>query len=169
MPDNNKLLIPNVIPRAYTIQEMEEMRGAIRSIMIGHDYTDNEYSRRADRVNDKIVIEERLRTHMLCNQDPLPLIIEGKRLSDWRKEKHDQARARWKEKWLEEQRAIKAKDDAERAHEIRRQELAFQESEWRANVESNAKRIREEQASDPKTWILCMGAIAIGITFLILM
>lgn len=117
---------PKITPRAYTIQEMEDMREAIKSIMIGEDYSDDEDTYYADDASDKIEIEERLRTHMLCNQPPEPLIAEGQRLEEWRWAKYKEAEARREEKRKELAAAGKARFDRECQLEIERQMRAFQ-------------------------------------------
>lgn len=80
---------PSIIPRAYTIKEMEGMRLAIWYIVRGPNYGDWDQSDYDDP--DPLVVEERLRTHMLCNQEPQLLINEGERIKTLFDEDYERA------------------------------------------------------------------------------
>lgn len=154
---------PKIIPRAYTIQEMEDMREAIKSIMIGESWYGGEGSYYADSKRDKVEIEERLRTHMLCNQDPQPLIDEGQRLYHLRWAKYKEAEARREE--LRQKRIAdqKARFDRECQLEIERQMRSFEESQREVTI------IPAPDGPDPTVWIVSAAGVALFITVLLLM
>lgn len=164
MPYNK--LVPKITPRAYTIQEMEDMREAIKSIMIGEDWTDDEGTYYADEIDDKIEIEERLRTHMLCNQPPEPLIAEGKRLENWRYTKlldHLQAEDEREKKRRESKPPKTLQECFGEEFRVMNSGRQFQEVDT-----TDYSGIRKKQTPDAHLWIsICLG-LAILITAVIL-